>query len=153
MSHCVLNQNCVVYPLARSKGAFSFVNKIVESGVGIIQLPCPEIKFLGITRKSMTKEEYDTKEYRKLCMELFAPILEELIIYMENGYYFCGIIGINESPTCSITGNRGVFMEEIFRMLHEKGIEPFFYEVPEEYSDSISDKVYTDIEKTLQINI
>jgi predicted secreted protein len=151
MSHCVLNQNSVVYPLARSKGAFSFVKKIVESGVGIIQLPCPEFKFLGITRKSMTKEEYDTEEYRILCRKLFVPILEDLMLYIESGYEFCGIIGINESPSCSITGNRGIFMEEAFKILQEKGIKPDYYEVSEEYEDNTSDEVYRSIEKALHI--
>lgn len=151
MSHCILNQNSVVSPLARAKGAFSFVKKIVDSGVGIIQLPCPEFKFLGITRKPMSKEEYDSKEYRELCRKLFAPVLEDLIVYIENGYEFCGIIGINESPSCSITGSRGIFMEEIFKMLHEKKIETAYYEVPEEYSDENSDNVYRDIEKALHI--
>lgn len=151
MSHCVLNQNSVVYPLARAKGAFSFVKKIIDSGVGIIQLPCPELKFLGINRKSMTKEEYDTEEYRKLCRELFAPVLEELIVYINRGYEFCGVIGINQSPTCSITGNRGILMEEMFKMFADKGIKAAYYEVPEEYSDSISDDVYRDIENSLHI--
>lgn len=151
MSHCILNQNSVVYPLARAKGAFSFVKEIVDSGVGIIQLPCPEFKFLGITRKPMNKEEYDTKEYRELCKRLFVPILEDLSVYIESGYEFCGIIGINQSPSCSITGSKGIFMEEIFNMLYEQGIEPAYYEVPEDYEESNHEEVCKGLKETLGI--
>ncbi|MCM0647908.1 hypothetical protein NBE98_05920 [Clostridium swellfunianum] len=134
-SHCIFNQNSVVEPLDRARGAFSFAKDIIDSGVGIIQLPCPEFRYLGITRKPMNKEEYDTAEFRELCKKLFEPILEDLLIYMENGYEFCGIIGINHSPTCSISDRRGILMEEIFAMLASKGITPNYIEVPTDYDD------------------
>jgi predicted secreted protein len=135
VSHCILNQNSVVEPLARSKGAFSFIKNLIDSGVGIIQLPCPEFRLLGIKRKPMGKNDYDSLEYRELCRKLFLPTLEDLLIYLENGYEFCGIIGINQSPTCSITGNRGIFMEEIFSLMSSKGIETKCFEVPEDYNN------------------
>ena len=140
VSHCILNQNSVVEPLARAKGAFSFSSELIDSGVGIIQLPCPEFRFLGITRKPMEKSDYDSPEYRKLCRELFLPILDDLLVYIDNEYKFCGIIGINQSPTCSISGIRGIFMEEIFILLTSKGITPNYYEVPEDYNDNIDGK-------------
>ncbi|MBL4936508.1 hypothetical protein JK636_12145 [Clostridium sp. YIM B02515] len=151
-SHCILNQNSVVESLARAKGAFSFVKDLVESGVGIIQLPCPEFRFLGITRKPMEKADYDSSEYRELCQKLFLPILDDLLIYIENGYEFCGVIGINQSPTCSISGNRGIFMEEIFKLLSSKGIDPKYFEVPEDYNDETDgDELFSKIKNTLNI--
>jgi predicted secreted protein len=140
VSHCILNQNSVVEPLARAKGSFVFVKDLIDSGVGIIQLPCPEFRYLGITRKPMNKSEYNTPEYRKLCRELFEPVLKDLLIYLANGYEFTGIIGINQSPTCSISGNRGIFMEEIFDLLSSRGIEPNYFEVPENYEDAVHGK-------------
>lgn len=152
VSHCILNQNSVVEPLARARGGFSFVKEIIESGVGIIQLPCPEFRYLGITRKPMEKSEYNTPEYRELCRKLFEPVLEDLLIYLENGYEFTGIIGINQSPTCSISGNRGIFMEEIFDLLSSKGIEPNYFEVPENYEDSVhGEQIYQCIKGTLKL--
>lgn len=135
VSHCLLNQNSVVAPLARAKGAFSITKSLIDQGIGIIQLPCPEFRFLGPNRKPMNKKEYDCPEYRKLCKELFKPILEDIKIYLQNGYKLEGIVGINESPTCSITGNRGIFMEEIFSALKEEGIELSHFEVPTYYSE------------------
>lgn len=150
VSHCILNQNSVVEPLARAKGAFKFTKEIIDSGIGIIQLPCPEFRFLGITRKPMEKQEYDTSEYRRLCQKLFEPIYEDLIHYMKNGYKFCGIIGINQSPSCSITGTRGIFMEEIIKILQEDGIEPNYLEVPENYNDEDNaEAIYEDLKRIL----
>lgn len=135
VSHCVINQNSVVMTLARAKGSFEFVKKIIDEGIGIVQLPCPEFKYLGLKREGMTKEQYNTLEYRELCKNLFIPILDDVREYLNNGYEFMGILGINESPTCSITGERGIFMEEIFKALENEGINPKIYEVPCDYEE------------------
>ena len=130
LSHCILNQNSVVLPLARSKGGFPIAKSLLDQGIGIIQLPCPEFKFLGPERKPMNKEEYDSPEYRTLCRDLFSPILEDIKKYLAQGYSLVGIMGINESPTCSITGSRGIFMEEIFSMLNGEAIDITHFEIP-----------------------
>lgn len=150
ISHCILNQNSVVCPLARSQGAFKFVKGIIDEGVGIIQLPCPELRHLGISRKSMEKSEYDTKEYRTLCKSLVMPYIDEIKLYMDNGYQILGIIGINESPTCSITKNRGIMMEEFFKLLDKRQIDLDVMEVPSSYNDEKDfEKVFIDFKKTL----
>ncbi|WP_102398791.1 CD3072 family TudS-related putative desulfidase [Haloimpatiens massiliensis] len=137
VSHCVLNQNSVVEPLARARGAFTMIDKFIKEGYGIIQLPCPEFKFLGPNRKPMSKEEYDCPEYRELCKTLFFSVLEDLKKYIASGYKLKTIIGINESPTCSITGKRGIFMEEIFNILNNEGISIDYIEIPTDYKESI----------------
>ena len=135
VSHCILNQNSVVEPLARAKGPFPIAKIFLDMSVGVLQLPCPEFKFLGPKRSPMSKEEYDTKKYRELCKNLFVPILEDIKKYISAGYDIKGIIGINESPTCSITGNRGIFMEEIFKLLEKEEIFIDYLEVPTDYSE------------------
>lgn len=45
ISHCILNQNSVVLPLARSKGGFQIAKFLIDQGVGIIQLPAPSLSF------------------------------------------------------------------------------------------------------------
>ena len=133
--HCVLNQNSVVCPLARARGAFTFVKQLVDEGVGIIQLPCPEFKYLGITRKPMNKDEYDNVKYRQLCKSISLQSIEELFEYINNGYLIKGVIGINKSPTCSITKETGVFMEEFFALLKEKNLYLNYTEVPVDFDN------------------
>ena len=137
VSHCVLNQNSVVSPLARSKGGLLIAKSFLDQGIGIIQLPCPEFKFLGLQRKPMTKEEYDSPAYRTLCRNLFTPILEDVKKYIAQDYSIVGILGINESPTCSIAGKRGIFMEEIFDMFNEQDINIKYFEIPVDYPENM----------------
>lgn len=150
-SHCILNQNSVVSPLARAKGPFYIVNMLVEKGIGIIQLPCPEFKYLGLGRKPMSKEEYDVPEYRELCKKLFQPFIEDLREYLKNGYEILGIIGVKESPTCSISGNRGIFMEEIFKALKEEDIKLNYFEIPPTELDNQWEEIIEDVKKKLNI--
>lgn len=116
VSHCVLNQNSVVKPLAREKGGFSELLKILaDYPVGLIQLPCPETLMLGLNRPPMTKEEYDTRDYRELCSSIAEKQSEYVRILFEGGCCPVGIIGIEDSPTCSLSGKQGVFAEELLK--------------------------------------
>jgi predicted secreted protein len=48
--HCILNCNSKVEGLSEYRGAVDFTKKLVDSGIGIIQLPCPEMILYGIKR-------------------------------------------------------------------------------------------------------
>lgn len=140
VSHCLVNQNSVVKPLARAAGAFPVMQHILNEGIGVIQLPCPEFKYLGPEREPMSKEQYDSPEYRKLCRDLFIPILTDIKKYLKSGYDLIGILGINHSPTCSLSGTKGIFMEEILKILGEEKIDIKSFEIPTDYnakSDSL----------------
>lgn len=136
VAHCVINQNSVVQPLARAKGPFNFVNTLLENNIGIYQLPCPEFKFLGLKRKPQSKEEYECNEYRTLCKNLTSYVISDIKEYINNDYKILGIIGINESPTCSITNTRGIFMEELFKEFENNNINIPYIEVPAEYENT-----------------
>lgn len=136
LSHCVINQNSVVYPLARAKGPFTFVDELIKNNVGIYQLPCPEFKFGGLNRVPTEKEDYDTPEYRGLCKKLAKEVVCEILEYIKHNNKVVGVIGINHSPTCSISGKRGIFMEELFTELENNNIILPFVEVPGEYDES-----------------
>ncbi len=129
VSHCVLNQNSVISDWERAKGAFPFMSDILKEGVGIIQLPCPELMFGGCNRPPKTYEEYNTDEYRNLCKQLASLHIPQIKEYLNNGYLCQGIIGIQNSPTCSISNQRGVFMEEIFEELKRQDISLEAFEV------------------------
>lgn len=134
LCHCILNQNTVVYPLARAKGAFTdILADYISKDYGIYQLPCPELKHLGLKREPMSKDEYDTPEYRSLCEKLAREVVSDLKEMIEYGVELEFLHGINESPTCSITGKIGILMEYLIPMMNEEGINPQFKEVPENY--------------------
>lgn len=135
ISHCILNQNTVVEPLARSTGGYNkIIKKILDSGIGIEQLRCPEMIYAGMNRKPMTKEEYDTEEFNEICTKLASKVKKEVKHFEKNGYNILGVIGIKDSPTCAITSNRGIFMEILLDMIPY--FEYNFWEVPTDYVEN-----------------
>lgn len=136
ISHCILNQNTVVCPLARAKGAYTeIIETIMKNGIGIHQLPCPEYRHLGIKRDSMTKEEYDTEEYRKVCKNISIDTIDMMKEYIENGYEIVGLIGVNESPTCSIRNSEGIFIEEMLELMNKSNLDIKLLDVSVDYID------------------
>ncbi|MEH7225902.1 CD3072 family TudS-related putative desulfidase [Bacillus sp. JJ1566] len=121
VSHCILNQNTVIENEARAEGAImSAIDWAIKEGFGFLQLPCPEFTFLGLSRPSMTYEQYNTPEYRKHCKEILKPFLNQAKEYLKNGYEIAGILGIKSSPSCD--PSRGIFMEELIALFEENKI-------------------------------
>lgn len=123
VAHCVLNQNSVVYPLARAPGALAqVVETAVKAGVGLIQLPCPEMVFGGLSRAPGTRAEYDTAAYRILCRRLAKQVEEEIRPLLEDGCQVVGVLGIAGSPSCAVDEPRGVWMRELLQLPQLRGV-------------------------------
>jgi predicted secreted protein len=106
VAHCLLNQNAKVAGLASHPGVFTpLVPLLQESGVGIIQLPCPERVHLGPARPlgTDTVEQYDTPQYRAVCAELARGAVAELKAYRDAGYEIPCVLGVEGSPSCSVS--------------------------------------------------
>jgi predicted secreted protein len=140
IAHCILNQNAKIDRCAHYPGAIKEVTQILlDAGVGILQMTCPEFLCLGLDRQvekgiHTTVESEDTRvarrmgedQTRTLCHRLVSDLIYQIEEYQRNGFAMVGIIGINNSPTCGIettwANNRdeqdpGVFM----KMLNEEG--------------------------------
>jgi len=153
LSHCILNQNSVVHPLARAKGAYTaIVEKILKEEIGIVQLPCPELLHLGEERPPKTKGEYDTPAYRQLCRSLLQLPMWQIQEYDRHGYHIIGILGINESPTCSLLEARGILMEEFESALQDAKISLPVLGVPTDYLEGASHEAFfAKLDEFLQI--
>lgn len=148
LSHCILNQNSVVKPLARAKGAYSEVIKLLlDNNIGLVQLPCPELLFLGGSRPPMTKSEYNTPEYRELCINLIENVMLQINEYLKNNYKILGIIGIEESPTCGLINNQGILMEELLSLLKYENIKLPLLQIPTDYIEEKDNKSFLDLLK------
>lgn len=146
VSHCILNQNTVVNPLARAKGAYvDIVTELMKKGIGIHQLPCPEYRYLGLKRDPMTKEQYETEAFRSLNKNISKDAVNIVKEYINNGYDVIGIVGINESPTCSINGEKGIFMEELLQALEKEDIKLKLIDVPSDYYDGVQGESFIKI--------
>ena len=151
--HCHMNVNTKVHGLAEYAGAQpALITKLVFDGCGIIQLPCPEATHLGMSRWSMTREQYDTPAYRRHCCALLGPVVDTLVALSKDGCRLEAVYGVDGSPSCGVNetsagfeggligrggpdaelpeshrvSGRGVYMEEFAALLAEAGLDiPF----------------------------
>lgn len=131
VSHCVFNQNSVVYDLARAGGPMKCAYILMESGAGIMQLPCPEKTACGMGRPGMNVEQFEAiPGYHELCEKYAQAAISDIKDYLKYGYDILGLISIEESPTCSIGGKRGVLMQHLFRALETEKISIPYLEIP-----------------------
>ena len=108
VAHCILNQN------ARDAGAANFpaINRSIlqlcnEYNVGILQIPCPGIKFLGFNRKrpkgQSIRDALDIPEGRNCCRKISIDIADRIKDYLAQSYQIIAILGGNpESPGCAV---------------------------------------------------
>ncbi len=134
VSHCLLNQNARALGTEKYPGTVKELTDILtESGIGIIQLPCPQLDFNGgLNRRLKQKTSYDNKPYRKYCKSLSTDILKTVQKYLQNNYKVLGIIGVELSSTCGVhqveTGRKsspgkGILIEEIEELMHKKNFQ------------------------------
>ncbi|PRX30432.1 putative secreted protein [Orenia metallireducens] len=103
IAHCILNCNSKVEGLSQYRGALSeVVSLLMEQGLGIIQLPCPELTVYGVKRWGHVKEQFNTPYFRKHCREVFKPYLEQIKDYQAADYQIVGLLGIEGSPSCGV---------------------------------------------------
>ena len=131
VSHCILNQNAKAKDKEKSPGAIrELVELFSESGVGIVQIPCPQLEFVdGLGRKPGTKSSIDSKKYRASCKRLSSSILKQAETYLARGYDVVGILGVEFSTVCGVhqisNGSRnvpgkGIFFEEFETEMKKK---------------------------------
>lgn len=143
LSYCVLNQNSVVHPLARAKGAYNqIIQKILENNWGIHQLPCPESIYLGQNRMPMKKKEYENDGYLELCKKLAKEEVFKLKKYSDEGYKLIGLIGINHSPTCSVNGEKGLFIEILIEEFKKSDIKIEMKDIETKYIEENNNSQY-----------
>jgi predicted secreted protein len=142
VAHCILNQNSKVNRCAHYSGAIEEITKIlIEAGIGIVQMPCPELLYLGLDRKTdksidSTIESEDTRisslmneeSAKAFCRNLASDIIKQIIDYKNNGFRVIAVVGINGSPTCGVetgwkdnkgTDKPGVFIQLLIEELDE----------------------------------
>jgi len=132
VAHCILNQNSRVFGLAeRSSAIAEIVEFLILNDMGIIQMPCPELKYAGILRKSQTKNQYGDAKFRKHCKKIAGETVEQIQEYSKGKIKATIIIGVDGSPSCGVTDS-GIFVEELRSALKERKIAMLFYGIRHE---------------------
>jgi predicted secreted protein len=145
VAHCLLNQNakldrCAFYPGAIREAA----QTILDAGVGMLQMPCPETLCLGLdrgmdrtarpsvgdedTRIAAAMQARENTDWMQTEAEEIVTQVEE---YLKNGFAVLGVVGINGSPTCAVERTwyedaeqigPGVFIAILQETLAQRGI-------------------------------
>jgi len=103
VSHCILNQNAKVRGIAKYPGVLTPIVELLFSvNVGIIQMPCPEMRYFGAMRWGQVKDQYNSPMFRRFCNILADPILDQVEDYIRCGYQVLGFIMIDGSPVCGL---------------------------------------------------
>ena len=116
IAHCILNHNAKLAGWAYYPGAITNIAHIlIDSGYGIIQIPCPELLYLGLDRgcaegTNTTDGKVDTEighrmndnRGKGLCRKLLEDIFFQVEQYRKHGFETVGIICSNGSPTCGV---------------------------------------------------
>ncbi|MDH7477291.1 MAG: 2-thiouracil desulfurase family protein [Candidatus Bathyarchaeota archaeon] len=128
VAHCLLNQNSRAIGLAKS---LSVINEIVEflvrKEIGIIQMPCPELAYVGVSRQPQTREQYNNANFRRCCRKMVEEIVNLVQEYAKAGVKLKIVVGIEGSPSCGVNEILGIFMEELRSKLDEEGLSAPFY--------------------------
>ena len=146
VAHCVLNQNSISDGTADFPGSVSeIVSFLLRSGVGIVQMPCPEMLCLGLDRGDVHGGERPViVENTRIRQALKKPsaartiksLVNQLVLqieqYQRNGFAVLGIIGIDRSPSCGVNTTsmnnqevegEGVFVKALRVELEKKNIQ------------------------------
>jgi predicted secreted protein len=145
VAHCLLNQNSISDGTATYPGSVKHVMALLlESEIGIVQLPCPELNCLGLDRgnadggkspvlieNTRIRAAMSQKAAPAKLKALVGPLVFQISEYRKYGFSIKGIVGINRSPSCGVestsqnnqeVAGQGLFMEALRIELEENGI-------------------------------
>lgn len=80
VSHCVLNSYCEL-PQAPDILRKDIVKALIDKGISIVQLPCPELCYQGLERSSIYPGMKAEKEYTQYCRQLLGYLIGNIIEY------------------------------------------------------------------------
>jgi len=144
VAHCILNHNARIDECAYYPGAMTdIVQVLMEAGVGIVQMPCPELQCLGLDRSGRIREDKDIGireallgEANECCRTLARLVVRDVNEYRKQGFQVLGVIGNDGSPACGVDRTwyletesqpgTGAFMLMLREELQRQGIDlPF----------------------------
>lgn len=135
VSHCLLNQNARAKNQEKAPGVIKDIMELfVESEVGVVQLPCPQIVHNGggINRKFTPTKQIENNGYRKECKKISDSIIKQVESYIKEDYKVVGIVGVEFSPTCAVhrvnngrknVPGKGVLIEELENKMQKKNFQ------------------------------
>ncbi len=139
ISHCWLNINTRFPEGCAFEGAnVPLIRTLLDSGLGIIQMPCPEYEVLGLEKTLYGVVIKD--EIRAGFRKYAGIVVKQIEDYLAMGFEVVGVLGMNPSPSCGVDFSKGkgtmlgtsrdmseqkesgIFIDELKALMAEKGI-------------------------------
>lgn len=87
VSHCLLNVHSLEDELAIYPGLEEeVIELLIRKGVGIYQIPCPEVELAGIFRKALPEAPYEHPKIREAYRKMADNTVQTLNWYVKKGY-------------------------------------------------------------------
>lgn len=74
----------------------------MQKEIAVIQMPCPELTYAGLSRQAKTKDEYDNAVFRKHCRKIAEEIADQIQEYTRRGIETKIVLGVDGSPSCGV---------------------------------------------------
>lgn len=103
LAHCILNQNARITVCANFPAMFeTLVDWLKANNIGIIQMPCPELRVLGLGRLTV-RDGLETPEGHAHLHSMIDDLIYTIKEYQFQEFQVIGILGKNGSPACGVT--------------------------------------------------
>lgn len=103
VAHCVLNQNARIKRYAYWRTGMKPVMRFLEEhDIGVVQMPCPELIFLGLDRKGQIYKQLSDSKIRKGLRDMAKNVCYQILQYRKYGFKVLAVIGIDGSPCCGV---------------------------------------------------
>jgi len=137
LAHCIMNQATRARweggGATRTEGAIEeIITPLLEHGVGIIQMECPEQTLYGNPRPPKSRDDYDTPEFKEKCREIAVRAMQSI----GNGTELIAALGFEGSPSCGVerttrtingshaeSPGEGHLIEALRQEMGEKGLD------------------------------
>lgn len=106
ISHCWLNINTRFPEGCAFEGAnVPLIKTLLDSGLGIIQMPCPEYECLGLEKWQYG--EIKGNDLRACFRKHAEVVVNQIKDYRALGFEIVGVLGMNPSPSCGVENAKG----------------------------------------------
>jgi len=142
LNHCLLNEDARGPGGAFRRGpSAELIEAFLAKDINIVQLPCCEcLGWGGAARKEFDKflpiithavrygwfpffipiAKASLSSYNRLCKKEAVKVVDRMEDYLREGFIICGVIGMNDSPTCGVTKkvNMIEYMKQMAMAIH-----------------------------------
>jgi len=140
---CHLNQNARDLGAAENPAVTQEVIALLaDAGIGMAQIPCPEIACLGFERQrppgKSIRQALGASQPAACCQRLAVATADRIQCYLAQKFDVLGVLGGNEqSPGCAVhstnatdtqlSDRSGIFMQALASELAHRGLEIKFH--------------------------